>query len=343
MSINIEEIYSLIQEFETDKGGDNAEKGFSFQFACLLLDILKRFKHNKDFMVCGETVDDYVIVDDAGINVCQCKNFKDKSYTITALKTKVREKSMWDKISSIYKKLAVLVGDAAKINSWILINKTNKISLIVEKENKKAYNMQKYENNLNLGLITKEEKTQLNENGNLVISDFDNFTIYKVLGYDTYDSEVKNVLEEIINDKYSEDVKYNPVALYKTLVSKIRERSVKKKATNLKMFTEDIERILRFNVERFYDFVNVKDQIATSYDYDIAKVNSNYNCLQCILNPLKSNMVEMEDFLKIKELNNMGKSFDEIIEFCRLNHCLIKYTTIDEIIALILLCRGEKI
>lgn len=342
MSVNIKEIYNIIQEFETNKGGDYAENGFSFQFSCLLLDALKRFKDNKDFIVCGETVDDYVIIDDEGINICQCKNLKDKSYTISALTTRIKEKSMWDRISDIYKKMVSLLGGAHDINSWLLINKANKISLFVEKENKKAYDIPKYENNLNLGLIREDEKQQLIANGKLSNLDLNNFTIYKVLGYDTYDSEVKSVMEEIINYKYSEDVVYNPLGLYRSLIQKIRERSVKKEGTDLKLFTEDIEKVLSFNSEKFYDYVNVKDQILTSYNYDIAKVNANYNTLKSILNPLKSNMVDHADFLKMKEIICSGKSFDEIIEYCLMNRCLIKYTTVDEIIALILICKGEK-
>ncbi len=343
MDTSIEEIYNTIQEFETNKGGDFAQNGFSFQVACLMLDILIRFKDNQDFIVCGETVDDYVIVDKLGIKVCQCKNFKTKSYTLNSLTSKVKNKSLWDKMSGIYQKLKLLVRDSVKIYSWLLINKTNRISLIVENENKQACNTKDYENHLQLSLITSDEKKSLNETNILLDSDFENFNIYKILGYDTYDSEVKDIMEEIINDKYSEDAKYNPIVLYRTLISKVKERSVKKIGTNLKTFTEDIENILRFNTDKFYDFVNVKNLIVTSYSFDIVKVNEVYNYLKCVLSPLKPNMLELKDFLEVKSLIEAKKNFDEIIDYCIMKKCLIKYTTIDEIIALILLCKGEKI
>lgn len=343
MDTNIENIYNIVQAFKTDKGGDFAQNGFSFQFACLMLDILKRFRDNKDFMACGEQIDDYMLIDDFGINIYQCKNFKNKSYTLNSLTNSCKGKSLWNKILDIYQELKKIIGSTTSIYYWILINKTNKISLTVNEENKKAYDTSKYEDCLKLSLISKEEKDSLNENGILLDTDFENFYIYRVLGYDTFDSEVKSFMEEIINSKYSENVKYNPPALYNTLTSKIKERSIKKTATNLQVFTEDIENVLRFNTDIFYDFVNVVNLIKTTFHYDISKVNETYNYLKCAISPLKANMTEFKDYLEIKSLIKSGKDFDEIINYCTMKKCLIKCTTIDEIIALILLCKGEKI
>ena len=339
----IEKIFEKLLKFKSDTGGLNAENGFAFQYACLLSDMLVNFREDKDFIVCGEMIDDYIFIDETGIKICQCKNYKSKSYNTTSLlqKDKRTQKCIWEKMVNIYSAVVELMNNEYQINSWLLINKDNKISFVVESENKKAYCTNQYGDFLALNLISEDEKlnlTTLIDKNNLC-----NFAIKKShLGYDTFNSQVAQELYDAISEKYSDEAKYNPIVLFRTLIDKIRERAKMKRPTNLRQFSQDIETLLSFKLDRFAPFGDVKDLIQTQYQYDYLKVNENYLNLYRLINPQKDNLSQYKDFCTIEELVDAGKSFDEIIEYCEKQSALYICTSVEEIIALILLCKGER-
>lgn len=60
--MKLEETYERLLVIDTNKGGINAENGFEFQYACALFDIVERYERNEDFIVCLESVDDYILI-----------------------------------------------------------------------------------------------------------------------------------------------------------------------------------------------------------------------------------------------------------------------------------------
>lgn len=339
----IEKIFETLLRFKSDKGGINAENGFAFQYACLLSDMLVNFREDKDFIVCGEMIDDYIFIDETGIKICQCKNYKSKSYNTTSLlqKDKRTQKCIWEKMVNIYSSVVELLNNEYQVNSWLLINRDNNISFVVESEKKKAYCTDGYCDFLALNLISEDEKLNLTKF-------IDKYNLYRFaikkshLGYDTFDSQVAQELYNAISEKYSDEAKYSPIVLFRTLINKIRERAKMKNPTNLQQFSQDIETLLSFKLDRFAPFSDVKDLIQTQHQYDFLKVNESYLNLYKLINPQKDNLTQYKDFCTIKEMVYNRKSFDEIIESCEKQNLLYICTSIEEIIALILLCKGER-
>lgn len=339
----IEQIFEALLEFKSDTGGLNAENGFAFQYACLLSDMLVNFREDKDFIVCGEMIDDYIFIDETGIKICQCKNIKSKSYNTTSLlqKDKRTQKCIWEKMVNIYSAVVELLNNECHINSWLLINKDNKISFVVESENRKASSTTQYCNFLTLNLISEDEKLSLAQH--IDKNELSHFAVKKShLGHDTYDSQVAQELYDAISQKYSDEVNYNPIVLFRTIIDKIRERAKRKIPTNLNQFRQDIEILVNFRLDRFAPFSDVKDLIQTQYSYSISKVNEYYLQLVKIINPKKGSLPQYNDFCIIKKLVENGKDFDCIIKECVIQCLLCICTSVEEIIALILMCKGER-
>lgn len=334
-------LYAKILEFETDPGGRNAEIGFDFQYACAMSDMIDRYIDNRDFIVCIENVDDYIVVDENNkVTICQCKNYSSWSCTINNLIKKDKyDNSIWSKIKEIYNRLKNLLAQLSpNINSILIINTNNNISIIVDSEQKEAYKTNRYLNLLNLKDTNQQTKDVLCD-GETV--DFDHFFVKRALDHSLFDEQVKEKLNQAIINKKGMTVKYNPIALYNTLIANLKQKSRTREGVDLQNFIRTIEDLISVELERFLNYSDVKDYNNYSSCFDVAKVASNYNKLKSILNAREDNLIESIIFSKIREYKD-EPDFNVIVDSCQ-HDTNLNLLEVETIIAYALLCKGEKI
>ena len=88
MGLTKDQVFEIIiNEKSREDGGNVAQDGFSYQYACAIKEIIDRYIKNQDFLLIIEKIDDFIIVDDHMVNIFQAKNIKDKSYTVDFLTT----------------------------------------------------------------------------------------------------------------------------------------------------------------------------------------------------------------------------------------------------------------
>lgn len=335
----MEKLFNEILNFDTNQGGLNAGNGFDFQYACALSDIVDRYVQNKNFIVCVENVDDYIILEeDNSIIINQCKNYKSWACnTNNILKKPNGKESIWQKMIAIYKRLKLHLGNKADIKYMLIINKRNNISIIVESENKEAYKTEKFVDYLQLDQISKDSKKELEIDEKI---DFTKFSIKRLLSYDNYDSEVQSKLYNAINDKKGIDSKYNPITLYNTLLAELKQKSKQKIGLNLQTFIKVIDALVDMQIERFLSYPEVKDYNNYSKEFDKSKLSYNYNKLKAILNSNESKLIETQYFNRIKTYSS-DSNFDNIVESCK-KDTFISILSIEELLAYTLLIKGEK-
>lgn len=337
----MKDLYARILDFETDPGGLYAEIGFDFQYACAMSDMIDRYINNKDFIVCIENVDDYIVVDENhDVTICQCKNYRNWSCTINNLIRKDKNgNSIWNKIKEIYGRLKALLSQlCTNINSILIINSKNNISIMVDSEQKEAYKTTRFLNLLNLKETNQQTKDILSE-GEIV--DFDHFFIKRTLDNELFDEQVKDKLNQAIIDKKGMTVKFNPIALYDTLIANLKKKSKTREGVNLQNFTKIIETLIMVELERFLNYSDVKDYNNYSSNYDVAKVACNYNKLKNILNSQEDTMIESIRYLKIREYKD-EPDFNLIVDLCK-HDMQLNMLDVEDIIAYALLSKGEKI
>ncbi len=336
------DLYAKILEFETDPGGRNAEIGFDFQYACAMSDMIDRYINNKDFIVCIENVDDYIVVDENNeITICQCKNYGNWSCTINNLIKKDKNgNSIWNKIKKIHNKLKEILSKSfTNINSMLIINSKNNISIIVDSEQKEAYKTTRYLNLLNLKETDQKTKDILSE-GEIV--DFGCFFVKRTLDHELFNEQVKDKLNQAIIDKKGMTVTFNPIALYNTLIANLKQKSRTREGVDLQNFVKTIEDLINVKLERFLNYSDVKDYNNYSFSYyDASKVAINYNNLKKILNAQEDMLIESITFSKIKQYKGKAE-FNEIVDLCQ-HDANLNLLSVEEIIAYILLCKGENV
>ena len=335
----MQSLFKEILKFNTDKGGLNAEKGFDFQYACALFDMIERYKANKNFIICIENVDDYIIVEkNNNVIIKQCKNYKTWACNVNNLLKKPKDKeSIWEKMVSIYKRLKDMLGDKVYISYMLIINKKNNISILVESEGKEACKTEKFVDYLSLNEINEESKQKLKIGGNI---DWDRFFIKRLLSYDTFEDEVKVKLYDAINDKKGISAKYNPTILYRSLLADLKDKSRKRQGVDLQQFIKNIDQLIEMPVDRFLSYSDVRDCNNYTGDFDMSRVNGNYIRFRAILNSRVEGMEEIRRYNEVKTHCNED-DFDSIVENCKKNEMLF-VLKIEELLAYILLAKGEK-
>lgn len=231
-----------------------------------------------------------------------------------------------------------IIGDERIINSVLIINKNNNISLMVESLNKKASQIQENKDYLSLDLISIKEKQLLSGDENF---NFSNYYIRRMLDHDEFDAIVQNRLNKAINDKKSRNVTFNPIAIYDTLINRLKSTRRTKKPINLKLFNEDVDKIIETQTEKFNNYADVQDCNDYSKEFNRSKLLHYYSNIRSNINAEDESSIYTIRFYITKSNMGIGEKFDDIIERLKLFK-EFNFSDVEEIMAYILLVIGEK-
>lgn len=325
----------IIEKKCIDESGLTTLNGFSFQFSNAIYEIIKRFERNEDFSIIFESHDDFLIIDETSLYLFQAKNYKTTTFTAGNL-SKGEDKSILGKMSQARQNISGLITDNVR-NYLIINNDKAKIGLVVKDENKKAYSLEEYENEICLNFISDNCKesilTVLHEDV------LDSFYVKRQLRYDKHVDDVRLSIEDVLNEKYTEP-KTNLLSIYDFLERRIRNSMEEKKYYSLNEMNKDIGDIINFQNDRFESFSELK-YLLDDYTAGITHLIKNrYKEYVSVITSSKINDI-YDDFILLRKTLSIDNLLNETL--CKID--ISELTNIydpEQLIALILLVYGER-
>ena len=348
MGLTKDQVFEIIiNEKSREDGGNVAQDGFSYQYACAIKEIIDRYIKNQDFLLIIEKIDDFIIVDDHMVNIFQAKNIKDKSYTVDFLTTNKngdnssKKTSILSNIVSNYNQIKKALNNYSNIKSYLVINnENNKISLKIQPDNKKAYKSDDHRDFLNLDLVIQDEKNEMEKIISMTCP-FTNIYIKRMLPYKDYEEYVKISINQAINLKYK-DPYYNLDAIYDSLRLELEKCRKRFNKLDISYLSEKIDKVIKLDKVSFSNWADVKDFLnSVNIKYDISIVCEHYRLYSKMLNSKCETIPIFKDYTYVKSFCKSLKSVQEIFDDIAKDNKLTLTNRTEEVLAMILLNKGE--